>query len=216
MCWLHTTITPTHLWWLLARLLLGLGTRGYANQVPFYDQTTILIFFDNARRFFTVNPLGPFDRWLKQFTSMNRMEIFWLLSRRSSSFAASAGCFHLWWYPTLLGAHQVPQKRTCVCLFFPPSCVADMGGMIRAIRQTDRWQLTGATVRVKSQKEKKVCFSLLLWLIGLLLLFLRFLFLFCWFLSLLSMWLDRTRLPSRRNTRSLLGRKQPWNLTACT
>jgi hypothetical protein len=38
----------------------------------------------------------------------------------SSSFAASAGCFHLWWYPTLLGAHQVPQKRTCVCLFFPP------------------------------------------------------------------------------------------------
>lgn len=122
MCWLHTTITPTHLWWLLARLLLGLGTRGYANQVPFYDQTTILIFFDNARRFFTVNPLGPFDRWLKQFTSMNRMEIFWLLSRRSSSFAASAGCFHLWWYPTLLGAHQVPQKRTCVSLLPPQLC----------------------------------------------------------------------------------------------
>lgn len=51
-----------------------------------------------------------------------------------------------------------PKTDLCVSLL-PPSCVADMGGIIRAIRQTDRWQLTGATVRVKSQKEKSLFFS---------------------------------------------------------
>jgi hypothetical protein len=62
-CVLATHDNHTHpLLVIISPSIVGFGHAGLCQPGFFYDQTTILIFFDNARRFFIVNPLGPFDR----------------------------------------------------------------------------------------------------------------------------------------------------------
>ena len=90
----------------------------------------------------------PFDRWLKQFTSVNRNLLTVVEKGFSFPDVSIFGAIRL------LGPHRVQNGPAS-----PPSCVADMGGIIGAIRQTDRWQSAGGPRCVsKAKEEEKVCF----------------------------------------------------------